>query len=212
MSVAAIRGGAPVSNESVQGEAPAADGPSQPMLPGDAIPYAMGLEFAAAALASKAAETTLKAAREGQRAAKLEQVAEQRAQADAMSDKAKKTRLQAGISGSMSIAGGAISFGAGLSQAGELKPTGRQAAWASAGSAVSSAAQPTGTLVAGGGVIDAESEANTHAARGKTAEGVAEDYASLEKQARSVIDKATSVMQALVQERQAVARAILRPT
>lgn len=185
-------------------------GTELPALPGDAGGYATGIEFAAAMLASKSAEAIAKIAKEGQRAAKLEQVAQQRAQSDALRDKASLTRSQALLSGSLSIGGGVASGVAAVNQGSSPTATVATKIWGIVGKTQSDTAQPAGNFFFGARVINVEADANTYASRAKTAEGFAEDYAALEKQARSVMEKATSIMQALVQERQAITRSILR--
>lgn len=184
-------------------------GDNAPKLP-DSEMYGMGLEMVAAALASKSAETTLKVAREGARAAKLEQAAELKAQADAMRAKADAMRTQAYVSGGMSIAGGGLSIAGGAVHGDKAQGSTLSRVLSPSGTMTSSLSQPAGTLGGGRAAQNLDADANVHASAAKTAEGVAEEFGTLERQARSVIEKATSVMQSLVAERQAVARAILR--
>lgn len=181
-----------------------------PVLPADAELYGVGLDLVAASLVSKAAESTIKLARESQRAAKLEQVAEQRRQAECLHEKAGETRLQAWVSGSASIGGGIASFSSGASLTTANKETGTSKMLGALGGTASSLSQPLGTLSGGARATELEADSSTHGARAKTAEGVVEEYASLERQARTILEKASSVMQSLVQERQAITRAALR--
>jgi hypothetical protein len=189
-----------------------------PVLPEGDL-YGMGLEFIAAALASKAAECTLKLSREAQRAERMQQASEQKQQSEATREKAGALRLQASVSGGLSIAGGALSFGGAMKMsagvdAGPKAATtienGGSKALGALGSTTSSLAQPTGTMMGGARSVELEATSADHASRAKLAEGVAEELATLERQARSIVEKATALMQALVQERQANARAILR--
>jgi len=181
-----------------------------PELPDDGALYGMGLDVVAAALASKSAETTLKVAREGQRAAKMEQAAELRAQAQTMREKAHETRLQAWTSGSISIASGAMSFGGAAMHDNSQSGGAASRMWTAGGTGAGALAQPAGTLNGGARAIELESDSNVHASRAKTAEGVAEEFANLERQSKSIIEKATNVIQSLLAERQATTRAILR--
>jgi hypothetical protein len=170
----------------------------------------MGLDVVAAALASKSAEATLKVAREGQRAAKMEQAAELRSQADAMRAKASEMRSQAYWQGGMAIAGGVMSGVAAGTHNGSSDGGKASKLFKAGGETSSALAQPMGTLGGGARATELDADAQVHASRAKVAEGIAEDYASLDRQAKSIIEKATNIIQSLVAERQATARAILR--
>lgn len=189
---------------------PRAGSGGPPTLPDDAALYGMGLDMVAAALASKSAEATLKVAREGARAAKLEQAAELKAQADTLRAKAGEMRLQAYTSGAMTIAGGALSMAGAATHGSKEGGANLSKGLTAAGGMSSSLSQPMGTLNGGKQAAELDADSNVHASAAKVAEGIAEEFGTLERQARSVIEKATSVMQSLVAERQAVARAILR--
>lgn len=186
----------------------ALEGPSL-RLPEDGV-YALGVEFIAAALASRAAEATVRVAREARRAEKLAEASEAHAQAGAMREKASASRSSAWVSATLTVAGGAC----GAASAGTLASAGgvdrASKLWGAAGTTLGGVASPMGTLSGGARVAQLEAKASQHASVGKAADACAEELATLERQARSIVEKASSVMQALVQDRQAVSRAVLR--
>lgn len=204
--IGTVRVGATPSPSAEAAETPA----GSPALPDDGDLYGMGLDVVAAALASRSAEATVKIAREGQRSAKLEQAAELRGQAQAMRAKASEMRSQAWTAGALSVAGGAFTVGAGMTATNAPNGGGLSQSLSGAGSATSGLAQPLGTLNGGAKSTELEADSTEHAARAKTAEGIADEFATLDRQSKAIIEKATSVIQSLLAERQATTRAILR--
>lgn len=185
-----------------------------PQMP-DAAFYGLGIEFVAAQLASKAAEATSRIARQVVRAEKLQQAAEQRAQSDAIRDKAGEQLHQAIASSSFSVVGGMLSFGSALSMApatanSAAMETPKSKALGATGSTVSALSQPAGTMFGGARATELDATAADHGANAKTAEGIADEVTSLERQAKSIVEKATAAMQSFLQERQAISRAILQ--
>lgn len=201
---------APKSASESNSSLPAGPRSDTPALPNDALFYGAGLEFVASLLASRSAESTLKLAKKVQREAKIEQAAELEAQATATRDKASAMRSQALWSGTATIAGGAMNLGGAATYGDKQGGTRLAQALSAGGQAANGLSQPVGTLTGGARATELEATSMVHSSRAKQAEGLGEEFATLEKQARSIIDKSTSIMQSLVQERQAVMRSILR--